>query len=794
MRKYKISIISLLIVCIMAITGFVANLVAFAGRDVTFTGTTIFYKTSGATINAYGVDEGSEKAYYTLFLTSKESDNLTYRKNLALYWNEGNGNQGAFNLTFGFADLSFDKYVIELQTQPYNDNKDNVSKNYIVVAPAGENTVNVFTTTDKTEIKDTTVEATATKFDMSKITLTLQARQDGSMGATNMLVTDGTNSDTLALSNIGNTYSKYYSSSNSNPCTPLSFYAMGIEENATAKFVLYSMNGQSFKYQTSTVKTEGVAQGAFPAAGVLTDDTAPVLCFTTAPSLVKYGSELNVDYVVIDVIASSPKATMYYYVLTNAQADDNNFEGNKYPQTKDQAVDKELYTEITSSKTELMLDVKDGYYPTTSQVSYFGSQFKAHGLVKVLVALTDVTTTGGETSYVFLDQYVDDEKLVEVNGVNYMVLGKDAVGATYTKYDNNGNVDKSAMQAAWDEYQAEIDKLTYDTDGKLLLKAGSSEHLYLPSAEKLFSDNLTGYEDLTFTIYYKNDSQRSNSSLDSSELNINITTDGDYTFTFFVTDEWNNDMYYVDNNGEVQKFESNDVWDFFNDEDGEYTDVLPWFTFKVGYDVPTVETPGAQNIAYVGTTYSSISFDINGVSGKYTTEYTLYKFDRAEYVKDNGSITYNKFVEEDENGVTFVETLFEDAQSRSKYFTTITPLSKLTDEEKDEDSDNYNEMAAYAWNGSSSFVPQDENAFYVVRLEVEDNVYHKQVVKYMAINSTKEAKQLEGENDWLKNNVVSIVLLSIAGACFIALVVLFILGRSKKDIDEEVVVTRSKRE
>ena len=47
------------------------------------------------------------------------------------------------------------------------------------------------------------------------------------------------------------------------------------------------------------------------------------------------------------------------------------------------------------------------------------------------------------------------------------------------------------------------------------------------------------------------------------------------------------------------------------------------------------------------------------------------------------------------------------------------------------------------------------------------------------------AKSLKGESDWLKNNVVSVVLLSIAGAALIGIVLLLVIKpKDKGDIDE----------
>ena len=60
-----------------------------------------------------------------------------------------------------------------------------------------------------------------------------------------------------------------------------------------------------------------------------------------------------------------------------------------------------------------------------------------------------------------------------------------------------------------------------------------------------------------------------------------------------------------------------------------------------------------------------------------------------------------------------------------------------------------------------------------------------------------KADVIEGENNWLKNNVVSVVLFSIAGVMLILIIILLLIKPSDEtleDVDAAVVKTKAKKE
>ena len=810
MKSLKVkhfSIAALAVAFLVSVSAFLGINLNFysanAQRTVPVSATQIFSASSsnGAEVWSHQVEvesdaEEAQYEYYTMFVIKQTDGAINYKKNLAYKWfyndvpvaedkddententedkedetetvSEFKKGNGLFNMEIGFAELGFEKFIIKFESQQYTQTKDGKSTNYVIFQPVDESHVKVLIT-DEQEEDDWEFADDAIALSAERISIKFTDRVSDKYLVE---VSDGTNKVEDAFQNVGGNYAKQ-SSSTTTPVTPLSFSAKyAEEENAPktrydAKMVLYSLNGQSFQLSTKP-EEEGADDNKHFKSGSVNDNTPAVICLNKDITFVQEGKELSFSYEKIDVLATSPKDTIAYYMLTENQANDSDFKANDYSE-------KGPFRTIKSDENQQMIPHVEHYVPTagTFNDTIFNSEdFNVTAAAKVYIKLLDTTSTGGVETYVLLDWYVDDDYKVTVQGNDYIAVATDKIGVTYAYMDENSDWEQIKK-----DYQEEVDKAAEKQE----LKAGSKNYFYLPSVENLFSANdKKQYVNLTYSIYYMTSDSTSFSSATgktSSTLSINLTKSGEYLFTVIATDAASNKMYYFDEDDEKVEIESStsNVLEMYKDEDEKgLSKYLPWFRFTVSNSDLSIEDPGNKDTAYVGSKYTSISFDINGVS--YKTTYKLYRFKSERYFVDNGTaLTYDEFMEQKD------ELL---CTHRNEWFEEIRPSSEL---DEDVDKEEYDKFIDYAWDNSAlTFTPQDANAFYLVTCTVTDNDIGTEETAYMGISASPKVRALKGEDTWLQDNLTSVILLSIAGAALIGIVLLLVIKpKDKGDLDE----------
>ncbi len=791
MKRYKISIITLLTAVLMFLIAaaimFAPSTAYAADRYVTVNGANVFYTSVRGAEVTYGLEEDGEgeSHAYTMFRIG-EDQKVTYRKNLAYFWKSASeeGETGAyqdryFSMVIGFASTDFESYTIGFQSQQYVASEDKVSQNFLIFVPDGEK-ISVYVAQSDESDATRTLVGNYNLAENARFTIAFRSFSEGTY--TVEVSSDGV-SGNAEFVNVYKPYAKYVSSGDK-AATPLTFSAKFADdaEDAVAEMKLYELNGQSFELYDQ--------DGGDNYTQVI-DNQPPVMCFTSTPAYVEYGTSYDFDFVLIDVLASSPRSTSYFYVLSGDQYKAENFEYAATNSAEDEEDEATLpkYTTVTSSSEIRVIRDDDTFVPSQYINDEDGN--RVYGLVKIYYTISDVSGSSAQSANVFVDWYAGEEALVniaDIKGVestgneNFLKLIDGKNGVTYAD-ENVTTLEqyKQKITEIEEEYQAKIDEaIAKLEDGKLY--AGSENYFYLPAFDYAVDEYLYP-TDLTYSIYYKAKTSGSTTSLASNNLSIALTQpDVTYRFTIFVTDEFGSAMRYpdVDDEGNLvwKEIETGDIWD------EEYSELLPFFEFDVSYKPATSEDAEDLALAYVGTSYSGVSFDINGVSNTYTTSYKLYTFDRDRIYAELGkTYTYDEFV-------ACVRELISDATTR-QYFTTIKPASELN-----ENDSYYEEMSAYEWNATSvTFVPQSATSeYYVVELTITDNRTQVKTTSYASVVASVETTALKGEDTWVEDNLAAVILLSISGVCLIALVVLIVVRpKDKGDIDEVMAAEKSKK-
>lgn len=751
-KKRRLSITSLAFVSVASLVSAAAILggtvSASADRDVSLTGGNYFYTYNDAEIS----EQQEGDSYYTSFVFADGDSRITYRKNLAYHWfgsvkdDEGNptaeGAEGYLSTEIGFDELTFETFTIEFQSQQYTQTEDGVTNNYVTfIADGGDVYVKIGEplAEDATERADEIETIVSESVALSPDRLTISF-SDYASGIYQVSVTDGSATAEGEFANVGGSYANYVSSNSETSVIPLTYSAQFADgASAPATMVLYSFNGQSFEL----FGDEGER--------LINDDTPPVICLTESVTTVEYGRSISANYAVIDMLATSPRATLNYYVLTNEQleAGDLNATG-----------DESNFVSVSSGSASPVIRGNDSYVPDAEE----DENFKTECLVKFYYSVQDSTASGGNTDNVFIDWYVPAE-------YKYTVTAGDGEEYDFIRATDDGEGATYVTPASGESYQQLVDEALAGQEAS----AGTDKYFYLPSFENFISDNVTLYNDLEFSIYYISSESGSATSLASNELSIELSADGLYRFAIYATDSAGNDMYYIDEEGEKVTFTGSDLEALLEDPaNSDLVDYVPVYQFTVNYGGLTVTDPEGQEIGYVGTEYSAGDFEISGLSSNYTTSYTLYIFDRLAYTRDNGPISYAQFI-------GMVSELFNDPETRAAYFQTITPADEVENTDPD-----YELYTDYAWDPDNlSFVPQEDNSFYVIRMSAKDNIYNTgEIESFMAISVSAAADHIAGEDDWLENNLVSIILLCVAGVALIGIVLLIVIKpKEKGDID-----------
>jgi hypothetical protein len=546
-------------------------------------------------------------------------------------------------------------------------------------------------------------------------------------------------------------------------------------ENVSSVVRLHNLNGQAF----DNITTEGEGEAA---KKVVTDNAKPVLVVNDTVSSFMIGTQFSLSYEVVDVLDSDPSCDAQYY----------QFQPEATEPVYTKLSDSTYFMETTcyTDGTNLYKEYADGRTATTVYEAKGEREF-----VSIRFLLGDDTYTTSDTkATVDLAWYAAATNVVNdlVGTTNFLVLDR----------NENGPTLKAGYEAGIANYQQKVQEIA---DTKYV-----GEDVELPSLFWMFEDN-NGYESLEFMASYKtpgsSNAQSWSSSKDFDELKISATEEGMYEFKVFVTDKAGNTMK-ATIDGETVDVTKTNVWDI---------DEIPSFTFSIVNRGMKVEEKSEKLVTKIlGSEYKLSGVKIIGASDE-KSDAVLYNVDVNKYnntlsgnalrltaevlssikyadlqnkinamTVENGDYlgTYlNAYVGliaaklgvgDDTNAVTAIKSCF----------TAINPMDDRITEENEEAwaaSDN-----EYKWNPETkSFKAVNEGVYLILADYWDDEVNGAdRGAAYMVVEVDAEADEISGENNWLKNNMVSIILFSIAGVMLILIIILLLIKPSDETLED----------
>ena len=772
MKKKKLTALTLMLATAVVSTAFGGAILAnkAAADAATYTLSEVFSITD-ATLGTETLGEGESANKVTAF-TLKNKGSVTMKRSLALKWYEEKGTASYFSMTFAFKTLNFKNVTIAMDSASAWATKDEKTTNTVKFTKEADV---IKVSVNDGEAQAVTIEAG------QKLTLSLteSAEKDGEFG----VKFTGISGEIGKFTNIGANYAEY-SSNEQYPLTISAEAADGAEGDAANTVVLlYDINNQSFDGLTSDDK--------------ITDDAAPVLVVNESVNGFLLGTAFSLDYTTVDVLKSkSLTSTLEYYQYNpNLKEGDENYEKYKSLSTSVYFMDTVCYVK----NDEFVAKDTEGAKQTTV--------FKE--MEKELVSITLKASDGANEKKYDLAWYANDTEAID--GIDYLTIDKNTDGATYThlKADEATKTNKlvnetdyEQAKAAFEESLAEAAKDVY---------AGSNSYIYFPSFKWLIGDN-NGYRNLKFTISYKeptSDRASGTSNLSYNTLKLAAESEGKYEFKIFANDKAGNTMkYYID--GELVTLTSTNVWDI---------EEIPSFTYEIenkGLKVEDGSTDSnRKDTKVLDKTYTLDDIEVVGANSL-KEDYKLYKIDRSKYndglevskqltTADLYAVTYEnlqsridlKKISEFDNYFDMYLTAYAEALANEVGSTAKTDIdkikscfveikeydSRITEENAPTEWEAYNK---FEWSASShSFKTVEEGAFVILadywELELASS---QRAAAYKVVVVESKADVIKGDSDWLKNNIVSVILFSIAGVLAIVVVVLWLIKPSDETLED----------
>ena len=302
-------------------------------------------------------------------------------------------------------------------------------------------------------------------------------------------------------------------------------------------------------------------------------------------------------------------------------------------------------------------------------------------------------------------------------------------------------IDFEENETVYEWYKTLVEKAAkkeYTVDDKTITRSIRLGDSYeIPTLEDLVFDDYDLYSSLTYTVYYKTPS---NASGQTSSMKFTVSEAGDYEFYVVFKDlageTMEKDYFYTEGDDGIPTY-------------GKYGSAV--FTFTVEDDAPiSVEAPETQGKGYLNTTYVATEFKI--LSGDNETFTLYYNSDKNATATDSGWIE----------------------------------LPKLADikEDYNQDGFTYSDIKTLAYDGKYTFTPVKVGA-YMIKCYVSSYNAVRSAEAETVVSISEKPSEVKVPSTWLKDNVWSVVFLSIGTLALIGVIVLlFIKPKEETETDE----------
>ena len=750
-------------------------------------------KTNGGVITtkANGASE-EDKTETLVFELADSNDKISMKRDLAYKWFAGKNDARYFNMTFAFEELSFESLSFVMECAPSVATEDEKTSNTVKFTKDADGKV-------WASVLNGDVEDTANKKEIviaagDDVKLSFKGAMESDAFAV-VLYINGASYEIGDFTNVGANFADY-SAEKISPLSVSATFAEGATDTL-ARVLLKDINGQAFTNITGE-ETK-----------LITDTAAPVLVVNDDLNGFMLGTKIyeSMSYVNIDVLQTSnitEKKEFYRYSPVDTEV---------------------TYTDITSSWSstlvnyttyylnrqtgEVSKEAKDGFELT----SVFLEEGAEYVSTKITLGDDAFKDADGEWSKVTYDlswyapavDPTDDTRaiVVEKGGVDYIVVDRNTSGPSYkyivaneTKKENE-YVNETEFNAQMAIFQAKLDEKAKG------VYAGSGSYMYFPSMEWLFQDN-NGYRGLRFVISYKTPTSQSPSSSaikTYSSLSLSATSEGTYEFKIFASDKAGNPMYYY-LDGELVEVTANNVWDI---------DEIPSFTYVIenlGIKVESSSSTSRKSTKILDETYTFSDPTIKGATNR-KSEYALYKIDLSAYndTLQNGEkelttsmlseVGYDQIAKKLEGKITIgadyfnLYTMAISEVLADKVNGDATAIQAIFGEAIGEYNDKITEDDAewewnkYEWRPSSkSFKTVEEGTYMVIADYWERDLPMQRAAAYKVVIVASEADVIKGETQWLKDNVISVVLFAIAGVMLVLIIILLLIKPSDETLED----------